>query len=166
MNNQILDVLNVNMKYKLVIFLNFCLFLTACELIRPIEEEDPYLQTQESASPGQNVNPEPAPYTPSFPPPTPPASPPPAPQPGTNQYPGQNSLASQGNNILVQVGCCPCSANGHLVSIPKTQEASHNNRLRRECQNRICGSRYVCQEWEKQCATSPCSTHVLSQLPP
>ena len=61
------------MKYKLVIFLNFCLFLTACEWIRPIEEEDPYLQmqgpastspSQQAASPGQNVNPAPAPYTP------------------------------------------------------------------------------------------------------
>ena len=78
--------------------------------------------------------------------------------PGT-VTPGNGICQTDSDCVLVDAGCCGCSAGGESIAIHKSQREAHNKRLLNQCPlHQVCPAAYLCNQVGAICRNSQCVT--------
>lgn len=135
------------MKYSpflFTIFLSCFLFITAFECVKkaPLQidpNQNPVQQSQTNTSQNPIEN--------------------------SNNPSHKNTCKTNADCILVNKGCCGCSAGGESIAIPISQKDSYNDQLKKQCLDLektrgliACPQSYHCGEFQAQCQNSQCIT--------
>ena len=62
--------------------------------------------------------------------------------------------------VLVNKGCCTCSAGGESIAIHKSKRDSYISELKESCYGyySVCAQQYLCDSFKAECQNSQCVT--------
>ena len=136
--------MKINLLYMYV-FSNVFLFISSCEFLKQDSPlQDPFSQASSLQDyPSQDSSSLPVEQS------APPVS---------SIQPDSLACETDSDCVLVNKGCCGCSAGGESIAIHKSQQNSYINELKESCALfiRFCPAWYRCDEFKAKCINFQC----------